>query len=356
MKTRLSIATVGLLVGLIVAGFAAGAQPQAGAETADGPPKIVSPEPVYDFGEVDHTKTITHGFVVRNVGGAPLDFTAKRTCGCTELHPEKGSIAPGEEEVISATLSIKGKQGPQTKAILVKSNDPETPVYTLKFTGVALAPVVCEPIRLDFGRVEDDKTHTQSLVVRAVEEGITFNIIDATLRDLPGFEVSHETVDEGKAYKAIVRNAKPMPPGQLRGHLIIRTDFAEKPVFLVGVYARVIGELEILPPKITLHYQPDSEKRTTQHLRVLPGRSEEFVIRKAVAPIEDMQAEVIPRQANDYLIKVADMPSDETLDGKELLLRTNLEHAPEIAVPFEVRNIPRAASPKTATPQSPAPE
>ena len=50
-----------------------------------------------------------------------------------------------------------------------------------------------------------------------------------------------------------------------------------------------------------------------------------------------MKAELIKRKDNDYHIKLSEMPVDKSLEGKELIVRTNLPDTPEIRIPFQVR-------------------
>ncbi len=110
-----------------------------------------------------------------------------------------------------------------------------------------------------------------------------------------------------------------------------------------SINVQIVGLLEISPPTINLRYLDDPEKTATQYLRVTKGRAESFTVTEVVPPVDSMSVELQPREANDYLIKLVDMPVDDTLDGKELIIRTDLEAKPEIRVPFRVIK-PRAPS------------
>ncbi|HNR30511.1 MAG TPA: DUF1573 domain-containing protein, partial [Candidatus Hydrogenedentes bacterium] len=119
----------------------------------EGPaPKIVCPDPEFDFGEKDEDVSVEHEFVIRNEGETPLEITNVRTsCGCTAAKPKDSTVAPGSETRIAATLSLRGRQGENAKTITVMSNDPVTPNLVLTMKGVVTAPIMYEPRVLNFG-------------------------------------------------------------------------------------------------------------------------------------------------------------------------------------------------------------
>ena len=70
---------------------------------------------------------------------------------------------------------------------------------------------------------------------------------------------------------------------------------------------------------------------------MVAGRTKSFELLEVIAPIEGMKADVIKRKDNDYHIKLSEMPLDNSLKDKELIVRTNLPDTPEIRIPFKVR-------------------
>lgn len=330
ISNRLLPSRVGKALTLLVIGVYAVAA-QAG-------PAIMSPEPVFDFGELDNEQQVERTFVIKNVGDEPLEITdVKTSCGCTVAKLENKTIQPGGEESISATFNLKGKQGIQSKKITIMSNDPEQPNFYLEFKGTALATISIEPKLLNMGRIMDNDTHSASLTVASSKEGHTFTIEKVEVEQPAAFTTSVETVVPGKEYRVIATTNPNMAEGTLNGRITITTDDPDRRFLNVAVYGHVIGELTLRPDTVTLRGSsaPDAPK-ATQYLQVLPGRTSDFELLEVLAPIEGMKAELIKRKDNDYHIKLSEMPVDNTLNDKELIVKTNLPGKPEIRIPFRV--------------------
>lgn len=303
-------------------------------------PIIMSPEPLFDFGERDNEEKVTHDFVVKNTGDEPLQITdVKTTCGCTVAKPEVNTLAPGEETKVGVTFNLKGKQGPQNKKITVLTNDPTTPQYYLELKGTALALIMMDPTLLNFGKIADNDPHSLPITVRTTKEDFTFEIKDVTVEGAAPVQTVVETVTPGKEYKIVATTNTNLMPGSITGTININTTEATRPVLQVKVFGHVIGALTIQPNFIRIQSNSDpNAPRSTQFLQVVAGRTKEFELLEVIAPIEGMKAELIKRKENDWHIKLSDMPLDNSLQGKELIVRTNLPDTPEIRIPFEVRS------------------
>ncbi len=302
-------------------------------------PIIMSPAPVFEFGEQDNEGKVNHDFVIKNAGDEPLQITeVKTTCGCTVAKPEVNTLAPGEETKVGVTFNLKGKQGPQTKKITVLTNDPETPQYYLELKGTALALINMEPGMLNFGKIIDNEPHVLPLTLSTTKEGYTFEVKEVTVEGAAPIQTVVETVSPGKEYKIIVTTNPNLMPGSINGRLKVTTSETTRPVMEVGVFGHVIGALTVQPSFVTIQSSSDpNAARSTQYLQVIAGRTKAFELLEVIAPIEGMKAELIKRKDNDYHIKLSEMPLDNSLKDKELIVRTNLPDTPEIRIPFQVR-------------------
>ena len=66
-------------------------------------------------------------FPFTNAGTEPVTITSLRTsCDCTTASLAKHTYAPGEGGSITATFTVGGRTGPQTKTILVQTTDKRT--------------------------------------------------------------------------------------------------------------------------------------------------------------------------------------------------------------------------------------
>ncbi|MBI2432684.1 MAG: DUF1573 domain-containing protein [Candidatus Hydrogenedentes bacterium] len=205
MRTTVQCSAVAVLIAASVWLVPAAVAQDAPAAAPQGGPKIESPEPEFDFGSIDNEEKVEHDFVIKNVGDALLEIArVKTSCGCTVAELKEKSLQPGAETIVSATMSIKGKQGVQTKYLTVESNDPAQPLYRLTLTGTAIASVNIEPRNLNFGRVIDDKpvSGTISVLIDEKRRPIHVTSVESTAPDQFATEV--KAIEDGAKYEIVV--------------------------------------------------------------------------------------------------------------------------------------------------------
>lgn len=102
-------------------------------------PKIYSPEPHYNFGEIVEGEIAEHEFEIINQGDADLIIKDVRaSCGCTAVQPPKRVLKPSERTKIKIEFDSRGRIGPQKKYVFVFNNDPKSPQYQLSFDAVVI--------------------------------------------------------------------------------------------------------------------------------------------------------------------------------------------------------------------------
>jgi len=96
-------------------------------------PKIEMLETSFDFGEMQQGESVTHDFILKNIGEADLIISAaKGSCGCTVPQWPKDPIAQGEQATIKVTFNSAGKSGKQNKTVTLVTNAiPNTKVITI---------------------------------------------------------------------------------------------------------------------------------------------------------------------------------------------------------------------------------
>jgi len=96
-------------------------------------PKIQMDEESFDFGEMKQGESVTHDFILKNIGDANLIISsAKGSCGCTVPEWPKEPIAKGDEAIIKVTFNSAGKSGKQNKTVTLVTNAiPNTKVITI---------------------------------------------------------------------------------------------------------------------------------------------------------------------------------------------------------------------------------
>lgn len=98
----------------------------------DGPqPDVNVSEADYDFGRIGAKDVVTHTFLLRNNGDAPLTISrAYTTCGCTTAEISADVIPPGKavtiELVYDAGFHDTAGQTVR-RGLIIESNDPDQP-------------------------------------------------------------------------------------------------------------------------------------------------------------------------------------------------------------------------------------
>src|SRR5207247_10528831 len=83
-------------------------------------PELVSEEPVFEFGTVEHGTSVDHTFRVRNAGHAELRIDhVKTSCGCLAGLASSADIPPGGEGRVKVVLATGRIVGRTTKIVTV---------------------------------------------------------------------------------------------------------------------------------------------------------------------------------------------------------------------------------------------
>jgi hypothetical protein len=114
----------------------------AGATAA---PQAAIGETSFDFGKIYEDRALTHTFMIRNTGTAPLTIhDVDPDCACTVASYDK-TIAPGGQGSITLTIKPFSVLHQFKKEAKVTLNDPERPRVNLVMTGVAQPFIEIQP-------------------------------------------------------------------------------------------------------------------------------------------------------------------------------------------------------------------
>jgi hypothetical protein len=213
-----------------------GGQPiPAGAqETA---PQAVIGETTFDFGTIYEDRPLTHTFVIRNTGTAPLHIEeVDPDCACTVAQYDK-TIPPGGRGEITLTIkpySVIHQFKKQTK---VRFNDPERPMVSLDLTGVAQPFIEIQPSHIV--RLHGAPGDAVQGQVRFISHLPTPWKITAYRTNIPdNIEVSLKPEVPDRVYVLQVRN-KRRQAGPYAGLIELFTTSKQRPRLIV----RVFGDL-----------------------------------------------------------------------------------------------------------------
>jgi hypothetical protein len=300
------------------------------AASAGAGPRLDCPEPEFAFGARDETDTVTHTFVIRNTGDAPLEITRLRpACGCTVARMDAPRIPPEGEGRLSATLTLKGRSGPQRKSIRVHSNDPDNPVTTLWLTGTVHKELAFEPSALDFGRVAPDAEFARmvALTSRRPDVGIT-----AVRPGTAGWYAVE--FDPARRDAFVVRLCPPLPCGVQRDTLTVRTSHPTRPPVKLAVSVSVLGALDVVPSQLVLAGSPGT--RVTRSILLRPGTVSVYTVNRVTVPDAQIVSTVRAVSPGVWRIDLAGIPVQPDLDGAAVTIHTSVESMPDIVVPIKV--------------------
>ena len=108
-------------------------------------PRIrVEPES-FDFGNALPDKTLRKEFTIRNFGDAALVIEGvSTTCGCAAALPEERRVEPGGSTLLRVTFETRRYSGKVERRVIVRSNDPKTPVAEVRVSAT-VGPAAAKP-------------------------------------------------------------------------------------------------------------------------------------------------------------------------------------------------------------------
>lgn len=116
------VTAAGMLAGSCVRSSQGGVRTPS-ADSTSGRAVILFNSPEHDFGRVKAGERVGCFFSFTNSGDADLVITAvSASCGCTVPKFDKKPLPPGENGVIEVVFDTSGREGVQSKTIMVQSN------------------------------------------------------------------------------------------------------------------------------------------------------------------------------------------------------------------------------------------
>jgi hypothetical protein len=197
------------------------------------------PETSFDFGKIPEDHAITHTFVIKNTGTAPLTIEdVDPDCACTAPNYDE-SIPPGGQGKITLTIKPFTVVRQFKKKTTVTLNDPDQPRIVLTLTGVVQPFIEIQPshiVRLRGSPSDDIRSQVRFISHTTAPFQITqfrTNIPDK-------IEVTLKPEVPDKVYVLEVRS-KGQQPGAYAGVIDLSTNFRNRPRLIV----RVFGEIHL---------------------------------------------------------------------------------------------------------------
>jgi hypothetical protein len=240
---RRFVAAVGVAAVLLASGALAQAQK----------PRAVFKETTHDFGKVKQGDVVSHEFVFKNEGGAPLIVDrVETTCGCTAALVSEKRIAPGKEGKIKTTFDTRGYAGRLSKYVYLVSNDGESARRELVLVADIEVPpsarIDVDRYNVDMGLVLEGESPSAQLVIKSAGE-----------RELK-IELAHENVrffssgkplaspfflPTGESREIELRFPPQSKTGVLRDYILVKSNDPVRSTLSIYVSRYVISRKEL---------------------------------------------------------------------------------------------------------------
>jgi Protein of unknown function (DUF1573) len=145
--------------------------------------------------------------------GAPFDLKVE------ELPRQVSQVARRGYRVL-ATLKADAPAGPFKQEVILKTNDPTSPVLTFNVVGAIQAALIVQPGTVAVGGLKVGETQTKKIVVRA-QRPFRIKAIDG---QGDGITADIPNPPEPAATLILTLSIQPQKAGELRRQLTIRTD------------------------------------------------------------------------------------------------------------------------------------
>lgn len=289
-------------------------------------PRLVCDEPTFDYGTVDPSTPVEHTFVIRNEGTLTLEITrVHASCGCTVANITEKSVPPGGESKITSRLSLQGRSGPQSKTIVIDSNDPQQPQTILTLTGVAGASLVAQPAQIMMPRVPMGTRPSANVLITS-GDGTPFSITAVEATD-PQLTASVQPVEEKKTYRVNLELKEELN-GAFNAVVVVRTDHPKRPSIEVPVTFMAAREMMVAPREIIFDRPGDDAVSRFVLVRNADGTPVE--LDGVESPLPAVQTRTEPFGANSLRIQMSNLVPNRELNGRALRI------VPRGGAPIEV--------------------
>jgi len=227
-----------------------------------------------DLGEGRPGARVSGTLRIENLGDEPLEFQVHGSCGCMELSPQAGTVAPGEAEEVRVVVALPGTTDSERSVrILVSSNDPKEPQIQCVAVVRSQGPLTVKPSEVDFGQVLREEVGSAVRVIRVA------GAKGEDLRDLArvqvrcqsgSLRVSKESAPGG-GWQLRVSLSPSLSRGDLFDTIELQPEGSQEKV-QVPVRARLVEDLTVAPSTVFLRSDATTGKYRTVDLFLVSGR------------------------------------------------------------------------------------
>lgn len=254
-------------------------------------------------------------------------------------------IPPGGEGEIKVTLRPKGTHTEIAKNIVVLSNDPEQPRFTLTMKGTLLVDMVAQPATVALRDLAPGKPGTETVSLQRTE-GSTATVESVRIEDTERFSLREVETEAGALATFEVRFEGAKDAGNTATSIVVKTTGENTPELTIPVRASVAFNLRY-PKRFGFSWHEDGWRERT--VRISTRRGDAPQIEKVEDPDDLLEIEVLepegPITAIRMHVRVPNEGKPTKADqGKlhPLYVHTNDPDEPRLTLEYRVAPRPDA--------------
>ncbi|MGR3179373.1 MAG: DUF1573 domain-containing protein [Candidatus Anammoxibacter sp.] len=212
-------------------------------------PELFFEEPIYNFGKVYKNEDVEHLFVFQNRGTKELKIEKiKASCGCIVVETSPRNVPPKMSGIIYAILRSGQDTGSITKSIRIYSNDPDTPVYSLKMSGEIIEDITINSRHIKFGYVPKGEKAQVEVEIQPRPE------FDLEIKDVissnPVVSIKYKKDELENKYIIEATLKEDTMIGVLTGNIYILTNSERQSRLIISFSGEVLGDIQLYPTHI----------------------------------------------------------------------------------------------------------
>jgi hypothetical protein len=204
------------------------------------PHAVVAPS-VFDFGTIAQGKKVDHIFVLKNNGDSLLTIGQVSTsCGCTVADVSSRSVAPGKSSEIHATFNSKNFFGNISKNVMVQTNDPGRPVYTMTLKGTVIEEIEVSPRQMNLGNIKiGGRKEAELKIENRGKQPLVITSLKSTTPRVT-VKLKKTTIKPGGKTGLSIAVSPRKDDQFISGYIIVKTNCPEKPEIIIPLYASAV--------------------------------------------------------------------------------------------------------------------
>ena len=300
-------------------------------------PRLTLLETEIDFGERRTGELVEVEYRIRNQGTSPLRIHKIRaSCGCTTPKIKELRIPPGETAALPIGINLKGRVGPQQQRVNLYTNDPGSPLVTLRLTGHSVPRILVDPITLNLGMVDPEKPEPGTITLKSTQD-LPFEITRITSkRDRLNTEI--ERSPDGLSSSIHVIPTHTSGQGQFTETLIVDTSDPDVQAQRILVIWQISRGVSVAPNTVSMRVTGNAQLLNRYLMvRDYPGIKHPLEIKEVRWPGFE-EVTIVPQNLPRFgwRIHLSNFTPSVEMDGSEIVITTNAEGFETLRIPVKV--------------------